>query len=180
MKKALVIGLVLIMIVLSLSGCTKSFKEEYDTASQENALLNTAIKLLELEKQDLLTENFALGNELNQAKNDLANSVPRLFNNRLEIINWLEGIPKFASPSEDVNEWFIYALYYQKLAMENGYIISISYTIDSGSTSITCDVITADGTIYYFDPDTAILEDTSIRVKLEMFDSVVGKITKTY
>ena len=94
------------------------------------------------------------------------------FDTRVDVENWLENMPKPTRESADVDEWFAYALYYQTMALESGYIISVSYTYSEDGTTVlvTCDVITTDGVIYFFNPDDAILEDTGIRIPLEDYN----------
>lgn len=130
------------------------------------------------EHEVVVEANLALTEEVNQLTTEidslnlaLENKHPRLFLNRNEIEEWLEQLPKPTVPSADVDEWFIYAMYFQDRAAKDGYIISISYTIiDDSSLMISCDIITEDGNIYYFNPDNGILKDSSIRVPVEDYD----------
>lgn len=113
--------------------------------------------LSEIARQDQII------NELNY---QLASIKPvGYFNNRLEIERWLDTVPKLGV-SKDTEEWYQYAFYYQQKALENGYIISVSYTIDDNNLALTCDIVTQDGWLYYFDPDDCDLQDTGIRVDM--------------
>ena len=40
---------------------------------------------------------------------------------------------------------------------------------------LTCDIITEDGWIYYFDPDELILKDTAIRVDISNVEALSDK-----
>jgi len=98
--------------------------------------------------------------------------IPKYFTNRCEIEAWLSDVGKPTGASQDVEEWFVYAVYYQQKALEDGYIINVSYSIaeDGETVIVTCDVMTNDGNIYYFDPDIGTVEDTGLRVPLEKYD----------
>lgn len=128
-------------------------------------------KTLEEENANLHLECENLAASVLRLEEEVENKNPRLFTSRTEIEAWLSLIPKPSRPSADVEEWFIYALYYQTKAMHDGYLISISYTFTDRDTMIvTCDIITEDGYIYYFNPDDAILDDTGIRIPVEDYD----------
>lgn len=104
----------------------------------------------------------------NQALQEQINSMvqpPTYFENRTAIENWLKFVPKLGI-SEDVEQWFQFALYYQRKALEAGYIISVSYSVHGNKVSLTCDIITEDGWLYYFDPDDCVLKDTSLRIDM--------------
>ena len=90
---------------------------------------------------------------------------PKYFENRTAIQNWLNSIPKLGI-SKDVEQWFQYAIYYQQKAMESGYYLSVSYGIVNKRVTITCDIFTIDGYLYYFNPDNCELHDANIQIDM--------------
>jgi hypothetical protein len=90
---------------------------------------------------------------------------PKFFENRTTIQNWLNSVHKLGV-SKDVEQWFQYALFYQQKALDAGYKLSVSYAIVNKKVSITCDIFTVDGYLYYFNPDDCILEDAEFRIDM--------------
>ena len=45
----------------------------------------------------------------------------------------------------------------QRWAQEDGFILSVSYYTDEYGTSITCDAYTLTGIIFWFDPETRVV-----------------------
>ncbi len=157
----IVIGLLAVIIFV---GCG------VPTADYE--LLVDTLGSVASEKEQLETKNT----ELLEENTKLLEGKVKYFKNRVEIENWLNSVQKPTEDSRDVEEWFVYALSYQKKALDAGFIISVSWNYVDGGDSIivSCDIWTVDGTIYWFDPDDAILEDTGLRIPLEDYklDSV--------
>ena len=91
------------------------------------------------------------------------------FPNRTAITAWLGNVPKLGV-SIDAVEWYQYALYYQQQALEAGYIISVAYIVYEGSIAVWCEVVDANGRLYYFDPDDCILEDSDMHVNIAVIE----------
>ena len=156
--------LFLILVMVSFTGCGVS-QVNYDKAladkqASENLVASQNVTIKDLQEQ--LTQN----------------KTPIYFENRNAIEKWLDSVPKLGV-SADPEEWFQYAFYYQQKAIEAGYIISVSYTADDGVT-ITCDIVTQDGWIYYFDPDDCKLQDTGLRVDMLPVSELESKAIGSY
>ena len=151
-KKLLLIGGLLAIIFFS-TGCGVS-QDDYNKALSTISSQNSTIKDLRAEISTLVKP-------------------PKFFENRTAIQTWLNSVPKLGI-SKDVTEWFQYALYYQQKALDAGYKLSVSYSINNKKVSITCDIFTIDGYLYYFDPDNCVLKDTNFRI-----DIVDTKILET-
>jgi len=173
------IRILLVLLVtsaVSFSGCAGVTQSEYDDLLEQYNTIQT-------EKQELQDEYTALQHQCDSKiaqLQDCENRKVRYFTNRLEIEQWLNDVPKLGV-SKDVAEWLEYALYYQKRALDAGFITSVSYTInDDASVFLTCDVVTEDGWIYYFDPDDCVLEDTGIRIDIGSVDSLSNRSSLSY
>jgi hypothetical protein len=150
MKTKLLVILILTIILITFSSCGIT-QADYDKALAEK-----------LTAEQITAERDITISEL-QAKLD--NAIPTYFKNRTAIENWMKTIHNLGV-SKTNEQWLQYALYYQKKALEFGHIISVSYTLGDDSMSVTCDIVTEDGWIYYFDPDELELKDTRIRVDM--------------
>lgn len=105
--------------------------------------------------------------ELNQQIELLtAKSNLKYFINRTEIQKWLDSVQKLGV-SEDIVEWYQYALYYQKDALDKGFILSTAfYMVDEDTMDIWCEAVTEDGKIYYFNPDDCELKESIMEVPM--------------
>jgi hypothetical protein len=163
MKKVIMV-LTLVIITVTLAGCGVS-QTDYDKALVDKQVAESLVVTQNATIQDLQTQ-------LSEVKQ------PVYFENRNAIESWLKTVPKLGI-SADSEEWFQYAFYYQQKAIEAGYILSVSYTANDGVV-ITCDIVTQDGWIYYFDPDDCELHDTSIRVDMIPMSDLDSKAIRSY
>lgn len=144
MKKLVVLIIVLSALAILVTGCGLS-QSDYDKM--------------------VLEKNY----QIQQLQNQIAtmSPAPKHFENRTAIETWLNLTSKLGI-SKDVEQWFEFALYYQHKALAAGYYLSVSYSInpETKSVSITCDMFTVDGYLYYFNPDDCVLKDSGIRVEM--------------
>lgn len=138
MKKLIVLTVALMALLIFTTGCGIS-QSDYDKVIAENSQLHNQMAAM--------------------------SPTPKHFENRTAIENWLKAVPKLGV-SKDVETWFQYALYYQHQALKSGYYLSVSYAIQTGGVSITCDIFTVDGYLFYFNPDDCVLNDTNIRIDM--------------
>jgi len=151
MKRIILAVLSIVVILLSITGCGIS-QDDYDELADK-------VSKLETQKAEQASMIESLTKQLIEV-------IPIYFENRTAIENWLKSVHNLGV-SKDVTQWYQYAFYYQQKAIESGYIISVSYTVDEDEyVNITCDIVTQDGWIYYFDPDDLELHDTRIRVDM--------------
>lgn len=156
-KKLIIISGLLILTILA-TGCGIA-QSDYDKAQAQILKLNN----------DLVIANNTSA-EL-QAKISAMINPPKYFENRTAIENWLKLVPNLGV-SKDIEQWFQYAIYYQRKAMSAGYYLSISYSIQNKKVSITCDIFTIDGDLFYFDPDNLVLHDTQIQIDMAGIDDL--------
>jgi Tfp pilus assembly protein PilO len=159
MKTKLLVIMILSIILITFAGCGVS-QSDYNKALEDKLTIENRVKELETINAIQLTQINELTELLSEVK------LPTYFPNRTAIVNWLKTTPKLGV-SKDSEQWLQFALYYQQKALEIGYIISVSYSINSdGNITVTCDIVTQDGWLYYFDPDDCKLEDTYLRVEM--------------
>lgn len=125
------------------------------------------------ENAALLADNHRLGQENSDLLMRLAEPQLRYFYDLNELEVWLHNQPPMQLHSSD-SEWYVNALIMQQWATRDGYYLSVSYyvhreTITSMSSFgeqvvvleelvVSCDVYTADGRVYSFDPETRVVE----------------------
>ena len=80
---------------------------------------------------------------------------PRRFSSRLELESWLGGQPN-PSSSSDVIQLFRHALDLQQAAADDGFLISADYMgpFDDETYYVWCSAVLADGSYYWWNPDT--------------------------
>ena len=181
MKKRIVC-ITLLIGLIAITGCgipQSDYQYLRDYSDNLSALLEDAnSQIIELNEDNLkLSENILNSEEAAkqlQAQIKALENEPQLthFENRNAIEDWLGAIPQIGI-SEDVEQWYLYGLYYQQKAMERGYICSVAYYyMGENSYVIWCEVLTVDGYIYYFDPDDCILIDTGLRIDIRNLDDM--------
>ncbi len=153
MKTKIILTVLMVFILLVLGGCVS--KSDYDILLAEKQSSDTQLAQANIQIKEL-SDSLSKAQEVKKVG---------YFPNRTTIQNWLDITPKLGI-SANSEQWLQYALYYQQKAIEAGYIISVSYTIDDINISVTCDIITQDGWLYYFNPDDCQLSDTYIRVEM--------------
>ncbi len=163
MKTKILIITALLLIVVTFGGCV-SQSDYKDLQGEKTALEN------ELAQSQAYSANLTgLINQANTTIIDLSNKLDgaklKYFPNRTAIEYWLKTTPDLGI-SKDAEQWYQYALYYQRKALNNGYIASVAYAIQGEGITIWCEVVTEDGWIYYFDPDTRELTDTYFRIDM--------------
>ncbi len=165
MKIKIFMVLFITIIVTTITSCGISQKE-YDDLLAENTELKTTI-------ESKSTEITQYKETIDNLQNDLDNQKTKYFENRTSITKWLDSIPKLGI-SPDATKWYEYGIYYQRKALEYGYIISVAYYLSSDEDiSVWCEVVTEDGWIYYFDPDNPNeLLDTYMRIDMKEINPV--------
>lgn len=165
MKTKILIVLFISIILMTISSCGISQKE-YDDLLAENINLETVI-------EEKTAEIAQYQETINSLQKDIENQKPKYFENRTSITKWLDSVPKLGI-SADASKWYEYGIYYQRKALEYGYIISVAYYLNSGEDiTVWCEVVTEDGWIYYFDPDNpAELLDTYMRIDMDEIELI--------
>ena len=159
LKRILLISGLLAIIILA-TGCGIS-QSEYDKVVAENHALQEIV----LSKNESLTSANKTITELNKQIANMVNP-PKYFENRTSIENWLNLTPKLGV-SKDVEQWYQFALYYQQKALKAGYYLSVSYNIKGKEINVTCDVITIDGYLFFFNPDDCKLIDSGLTIDIK-------------
>jgi outer membrane murein-binding lipoprotein Lpp len=157
-----------LLIILFIAGCGVS-KSDYDNLVADYNELNVSLEQANQTITRLTEENNAL-----RSRDGV-----RYFKNRNEVEDWLQSVPKLGV-SEDVEEWYQFALFYQHRAIYDGYIISVCNWEEESGITIWCEIITEDGWVYFFDPDDCELIDQYMRIDTSKIDELESKVTADF
>jgi hypothetical protein len=141
------------------------------THGSELAVLQEQIDSLQDTNSNLESDIVALEKSNADLNNSLKDSKPRYFRNLTEIESWLDSVPHLGV-SRDVDEWYQYALFYQKNALDAGYIVSVGNWEDDDSITVWCEIVTEDGWVYFFDPDDLELVNQYIQVDTSNIENI--------
>ena len=161
----LVIGLSLMWFV---GGCGVS-GSDYDKLVSDYDELNVALEQANDTISILTEENDALRNR----------DGIRYFKNRNEVEDWLQSVPQLGV-SEDVEEWYQFALFYQHRAIDDGYLISVGNWEEEDGVTVWCEIITEDGWVYFFNPDDCELIDQYMRIDTSKVDELGSEVTANF
>ena len=167
MKRAFIVS-ALLLLILPISSCETS-QESYNNLQSNILTLEAELAESEQRVAELADSLEEANNEIIELTNDLevAQTVTELkyFINKNAIQDWLDTVPKLGV-SIDVEEWYQFALYYQQKALEIGYLVSVgSWEAEDGFT-VWCEVITEDGSVYFFDPDNCELYNAYFQIDM--------------
>jgi hypothetical protein len=178
MKTKILITTALLLIVMIFGGCVS--QGEYNSLQNDKTALEN-----DLAQSQAYSENLTqLINQANDTIIDLSDKLNqpkeiRYFPNRTAIEYWLDTTPDLGI-SADAEKWYQYALYYQKKALDSGYIVSSAYVLKDEGITIWCEVVAEDGWVYYFDPDTKELKDTYFRIDMAEAKILENKYVGTH
>lgn len=159
MKQLYIVILLMCLALLTFTSCGIS-QEKYDTD------INSKDATISELNQQIESLNTSMSEKEEQIKILTEKSNLKYFINRTEIQKWLDSVQKLGV-SEDIVEWYQYALYYQKDALDKGFILSTAfYMIDEYTMDIWCEAVTEDGKVYYFNPDDCKLKESILEVPM--------------
>ncbi len=170
--KWLLIGLVVSLAIVPLSGCLGASNSA--ALQAELAVSKSEFAALQTEHATLVDENTGLKAQSQTAQSDLTNKQadyeavnqelaeikevypPRDFSSLGELRDWLEANDVSEKPvTPNAEDWYGRAIEVQEDALRDGYIVSVDYDYfeDTDDYFIWCITI-IDGDIWYWDPET--------------------------
>ncbi len=159
LRKCLLVATILVLaLLLIVVGCVPvdNYNDEYIQLLKDYEVLNGNYAELQSEATD---DQEALQDALAECQNQPAPAPaqlqPRLFANIAELDTWIDAQPVPSRESSDAVQWFDRALRLQRQALEDGYLINVELDSEDDEVySVYCTATLADGSYYWWEPDT--------------------------
>ena len=148
----LIVIAILLILLISSNNRYNNLKVELDAAETQITSRAGQLSQLQSDFSNLQTNYDAIDQQLA----DIQTIFPqREFSSAYELQSWLDANPVSTRPTTTYAAWYANALQLQADALNDGYIISVSFDYDPNEDAVFvyCETV-IDGWIWFWDPET--------------------------